>query len=687
MINKALLLVFFISSLYSYGSHAAGGQISYSPTGNLNEYNLTLTLYRDCNGVNAPTTPSILVNNNCGFVDFAVTLSLTSTNSISQICTSQISNSSCNGGNFLGFEEYVYEGTFVLANTCDEWVFSYNLCDRNASTNVASVYCFFIETTLDNLNYPQNSSPYSTSQNPIYSICNGIPSSIQMSMIDVNSSNQLSYSFIDSYYSQSSTVIYNTGFSGVHPIPGITINQNTGLIQVSPIISGIFEINVLIEEHDSIGNFIGSTMRDLQIIVEDCPNNVPQYDSVNFIFNNNGTGSVLNQNQIITMCQGDEFCMDVQFFDLDFLDVLTLSSDINSSYPSASFVQTGTNPATAHICLPDLNNLNSATFSIYASDNTCPYYGIATKSYQILTNGFYFINDTIFSCNSQNFISSNQDVYWTDLNMDTLDVGTEISCNPCTNPSFLNVNADKKVIASVQSLSCSTQDTLVIIHANSNANISEDTIYNCSLTPLYLVAPDLNATNIWNSTFFQDTIISILNSNNLDYYYLESYLNGCSSDFDTIIVYNGYILPPTILVGQGGLYTSVYNNYQWYYNNTFIPGENNQSTFPTNNGYYQVEVVNEHNCISISDYFPIFTASMNLNENLYDIISVRKSNSILIENQHDQLNYSLIGINGQLIEQVNLKAGSTEVFLPDSNQIYILNIYNSEGQLVLSKKI
>ena len=144
------LLITF-SSNESEASHVMGADIYYICTGP-NTYTFTMNLYRDCGGVNLPSTVSLSFTSpsNCG-ANFSASLSLVNSGGteVSQVCPNDLPNTNCNtGGNLPGTEVFTYTGTVTFPASCTDWTYSYNLCCRNAQiTNLASPsnQTFFID--------------------------------------------------------------------------------------------------------------------------------------------------------------------------------------------------------------------------------------------------------------------------------------------------------------------------------------------------------------------------------------------------------------------------------------------------------------------------------------------------------------------------------------------------------------
>src|SRR5690606_10398386 len=82
---------------------------------------------------------------------------------VNQLCSSATSN--CSGGSDPGIYMYTYEATVTLPANCDGWTLTYDLCCRDASSNVSnsSNEDMVVTTTLNTLTAPCNNSPTVTS--------------------------------------------------------------------------------------------------------------------------------------------------------------------------------------------------------------------------------------------------------------------------------------------------------------------------------------------------------------------------------------------------------------------------------------------------------------------------------------------------------------------------------------------
>ena len=112
-----------------------GADLTYHCLGN-NQYEVTLSFYRDCRGISAAPYADIFVSSSCYSDTLIRIFPIAGTGQeISQVCSTEVTT--CNGGLYTGIQEYIYRGIINLPGACFDWSFSYDLCCRNAAiTNV-----------------------------------------------------------------------------------------------------------------------------------------------------------------------------------------------------------------------------------------------------------------------------------------------------------------------------------------------------------------------------------------------------------------------------------------------------------------------------------------------------------------------------------------------------------------------
>jgi gliding motility-associated-like protein len=439
-IALSFLFFFLFMSQNVFATHVGGGNISYTCTGNPNEYEITLVLYRDCGGISAPASPNIVFSNSCGLANptnLSLTLDNVLTAEISQLCPTSIGLSECNGGTFPGYEQYYYTGLVTFSGPCDSWDLDYNVCDRNPATNLVGTNCFHITTSIYSATDGCNNSPEIITSYPIPYVCNNQPVSHDFGVVEADG-DELVFSFVNAQGTGGSNLGYQGGYSAAQPIPGIAIDPTTGLVTFTPTLVGNFVVTVMVTELNVAGNIVGTMLHDIQFVVENCINQgvLPPINGTNF--DNSGTNATFTGGNTISMCAGDQFCVDIVFTDPDLGDELFLGTNALAVLPGATFTQTGTNPATATLCWTYTDGYTANLISINATDSACP----------TISNASFIINLDIppplnaspdiqicgsMVANLEAFGTA--PVVWSVISGDPLLVGTNFTCNPCSLPT------------------------------------------------------------------------------------------------------------------------------------------------------------------------------------------------------------------------------------------------------------
>ena len=380
--KQLLVLLFILLGNVCFATHAVGSdmRVTWVGPGPL-DYEVQIVFYRDCAGSPAPGTMTFCyASSNCGINNsMAIGQDAGTGQEISPICPTQTTR--CSGGTFMGVQEYTYTSTITLPSACDDWVFTTFLCCRNnAITNLNNPggARINIRATLDNLNFPMNSTPYFANK-PVPFICVGQPFTYNHGAQDPEGDN-LQYSLINprsgSNCTDNGVVTYNGLFSANSPLsstPALTINQSTGDIQMTPTAQEITVMAVLVEEFKN-GVLSGSVIRDIQVVVEVCNNELPTLTGMN------------GQNVFLdTVCAGKQICFDVNGADADVGQNLTVTWD--QSIPGGNFTAgSGSTPISNFCWTPSLADTSSVPhyFTMTVEDDNCPYFGFNVYSYGIL---------------------------------------------------------------------------------------------------------------------------------------------------------------------------------------------------------------------------------------------------------------------------------------------------------------
>ncbi|MBA3704706.1 MAG: hypothetical protein H0W84_02050, partial [Bacteroidetes bacterium] len=373
IISFTLTLFSFLLMHSSRANHIAGGDLTYVCLGG-NQYQVNLNLFVDCAASN-PLGSQQTINyySSCGGSS-AVQLDLLNPGGteISQLCPSQISNSSCNGGTLPGMRIYRYTGIIILT-PCNTWTLSWGTCCRNAAVSNLqnpSTYGTYLEATLHSATASCNSSPSFTARSIPYVCVNQLVN--YNYGVTEKDGDSLNFSLINAMAVGPTNLTYTSGYSATSPIPGITIDPVTGQLVFTPTTIGNFVVVILVKEYDSNGNLIGTVMRDLQFVVQSCSNSVPN-PTAGTITNLSGS-AVQTGPYSLELCEGSKFSFDANYSDADVGDKLTLVSNITTVLPGATFDTAGKNPVIAHISwtAPPGSANSKIIFSVTVNDGSCP---------------------------------------------------------------------------------------------------------------------------------------------------------------------------------------------------------------------------------------------------------------------------------------------------------------------------
>lgn len=385
-LNRLLLAACLLTCcLFSWrearASHAAGADLTYTCLGN-NQYQIKLAFYRDCEGIAAPTSASVSILNGCTNATTTITLQQQGFIEVTQLCPSQISNSSCNGGNLPGIQQYTYTGTYTFPTSCTNYTLRYDLNARNSAVtnlqNPGSVD-LYVEATLRGItpNICNNSSIFTSL--PVPFICVGNQFFYNHGAIDVDG-DSLVYTLIQPLQNPATVVPWASGFSVTNPMAttgGFSFSSSTGQMSGTPSVAQNAAIAVRVDEYRN-GVLIGSTIRDMQFIAVACPNNtLPTATGVN-----GGTSNSIN------ICAGANTCFDIFTADADANQTTTITW--NSGVSGATFTTSGTTNQTGRFCwTPSLAQARTAPyiFTVTVQDNACPSVGNQVYSYSVYVGG------------------------------------------------------------------------------------------------------------------------------------------------------------------------------------------------------------------------------------------------------------------------------------------------------------
>ncbi|GAB4422600.1 MAG: hypothetical protein OHK0039_38770 [Bacteroidia bacterium] len=359
-------------------THAMGADLRYEHISG-NTYRFTLTVYRDCQGSALTNMQNIAFqSDSCGIARYIVQADRVSITELTPLCPPQQPLSTCNGGILPGVEQHVYQMTYTLPQPCRDWQISWQLCCRNyAITNsiITPNTRIYIESYLNNVDVIDNNSPYFTIP-PVPYLCNGEPFLFNNGTIDPDG-DSLAFELIDprDYINAIPTDIpYQTGFNVAYPMATAPPNNfnfdvNSGQFSFTP--NGLQQgiVALLVKEYRN-GVFIGSTLRDIQMVVINCLNRPPRVEPPQHV-----QGGVLTNNTF-SVCAGSTLSFDISAWDIDLPpNQLSMTTTLTTSVPASSFSAVNLTPDSIRgfFSWPTtLADTGVYFFTVKVSDNGCP---------------------------------------------------------------------------------------------------------------------------------------------------------------------------------------------------------------------------------------------------------------------------------------------------------------------------
>ena len=384
----------------SLATHLAGSDISYTCLGG-NTYRVELTFYRDCAGSPAPLGVGIEFRSascNQYFTDTLLRVVGTG-GEITYPCATQVTSCEDSTSSIPGIQQFKYTGIVTLPLQCADWVISWSYCCRNCdiTTMVQQSPCvsgsnpgMYIEATLDNLNFACNSSPRFTNI-PVSFVCLGQSFTFNHGVTDPDG-DSLVYSLVNPMRNSTDSIPFVSGYSASNPItsvPALGINVNTGDITMTPTMIEVGVLSVLVKEYRN-GVLVGSVVRDMEIYVRPCTNNLPTESGIN------GTNR-----RDTTICPGTQICFNIMSNDVDSGQIVTMTW--NQAIAGATFTISGFPHPIGNFCWTSpLAAVGTQVYSfiVTVKDDACPNNGFQTFSYNIsVSSPISSLNTMPISCN------------------------------------------------------------------------------------------------------------------------------------------------------------------------------------------------------------------------------------------------------------------------------------------------
>jgi gliding motility-associated-like protein len=388
-----LLLAMLGFSNQAMATHATGADLQYVWLGG-NTYRIVLNFYRDCAGIAAPTAPIITIKGCSAAQNTTLTLSqLGPPTPVLPTCPAA-GPSTCAGGTNPGIERYTYTGTVTLnATPCANWIFSWQHSARNnAITDIANPggQDLYVQAILNNAAFPNNnSSDFSTE--PVPYICSGFPFTFNHGAFDADG-DSLVYSMVTPMNGPNSTVAYLPGFSAANPITttpanNTVFNAQNGQLTFTPNGTQQGIVAILVKEYRN-GVFIGSTMRDMQVLVAagGCNNSSPSFATPTAV----SGGSFNATAQTFRVCPGGTLNFTTVVSDPNPTNILTVTSggNLTGATVNISGTPSTTGPRTVTVSwTPTAADVGNHTITFGVRDNSCPTNGSGSQAFTVVVPG------------------------------------------------------------------------------------------------------------------------------------------------------------------------------------------------------------------------------------------------------------------------------------------------------------
>lgn len=163
-------------------------------------------------------------------------------------------------------------------------------------------------------------------------------------------------------------------------------------------------------------------------------------------------------------------------------------------------------------------------------------------------------------------------------------------------------------------------------------------------------------------------------------------LQACKIYSDTVIIVQGSPLEnPSINISGDSLISSSAPNYQWYLNDTPIPGATQQSYTPTEMGYYSVAIQGPDNCKSFSNAIE-WTLNVSKEHQSTLVIYPNPANNILnIKTEGEYLlQFEITNITGQKVMTSPIHGQKQNIDITHlSSGAYLIKVESNKGIKVL----
>ncbi len=262
-----------LASISLRATHIVGGDLYYDCASSTIYY----TEYADCSGIPSGATADVVIEplGACAGTNIYVTLNQMNSEEVTPICPGITTQ--CNAGAAYGVRATYYSAVVnvALSPTCKARIYKSTCCRSASITNLVNAGSsdFFIVTDSIAINGNCNSTPYFLNK-PVIALCAGQSMTYSQAATDADG-DSLVYTLGDNLGFNGAAIGYNGGYSLASPLGAgwnVSINAATGQLSFDAIGAGAigtFALAIYVNEYRN-GLYIGHTIRDMQVIVNNC---------------------------------------------------------------------------------------------------------------------------------------------------------------------------------------------------------------------------------------------------------------------------------------------------------------------------------------------------------------------------------------------------------------------------------
>ena len=333
-------------------------------------------MYKDCYGASPALTSEnlfIYPAASCGLTPQNITLNLTSTTEISNLCASELPSSSCVGGLSPGTQLLVYQATVTIPPGCN-WQVIWNEGDWNYFNNInySTLPDAYINAFI-NTNYCVD-SPVITSMQVPY-VCRNNGTFVHTPTFTIPAGVTATYT-LGTPQPPGATLDASINVPGYVNTLGASVNATTGAVSINT--NGIAVGNYVVTVQITLtqgGNTIGTYYENMVFVIRDCgitPTtfSTPGIQTINIPADLAGPTT-------INACAGDNVCFTVSASNTNLYRAITLtatwSAGLNAGTPVFTQSTVNYNPATGNFCFtadPSMVGVAN-TINFHAVDNAC----------------------------------------------------------------------------------------------------------------------------------------------------------------------------------------------------------------------------------------------------------------------------------------------------------------------------